>query len=323
MNLLQSPEGSGYPAEYLIARLQARRASFVKEWDDIISGPVTVETMLPAYYGDLVAEYAKESVWKRMLKEYRWVYLQMNRGLRNMFRPFFLYSEIKTIVWCLRHKIEKESNTETEDLLLFSLLSKEVKDVLKKEADLSLLLEEFEKKYLSSMSGAAGLKEIFEKEGLKGVEEKLVNGFINQIIALKLHPVLHSFFVYLIDKQNIITLCKYERWDIKTDPLFIPGGSISESMLRKAVQDGGMSPIIRLVHQRTGISVKEPGVSEIENTLFAALTKYLRVKAREGSGPGLLLDYLWKIYIEALNFSILLYGRGFDKVTLRKELVIL
>ena len=93
MNLLQSPEGSGYPAEYLIARLQARRASFVKEWDDIISGPVTVETMLPAYYGDLVAEYAKESVWKRMLKEYRWVYLQMNRGLRNMFRPFFLYSE--------------------------------------------------------------------------------------------------------------------------------------------------------------------------------------------------------------------------------------
>ena len=208
----------------------------------------------------------------------------------------------------MRHKIEKESNTETEDLLLFSLLSKEVKDVLKKEADLSLLLEEFEKKYLSSMSGAAGLKEIFEKEGLKGVEEKLANGFINQIIALKLHPVLHIFFVYLIDKQNIITLCKYERWDIKTDPLFIPGGSISESMLRKAVQDGGMSPIIRLVHQRTGISVKEPGVSEIENTLFAVLTKYLRVKAREGSGPGLLLDYLWKIYIEALNFSILLYG---------------
>ena len=322
MNLLQSPEGSGYPEEYLIARIRGRRAWLVKEWDDILSGPVSAESMLPAYYGALAAEYAKEGVWKRMLQEFRWVYLQMNRGLRNIFSPFFLYSETKTIVLCLRHKVEKETTTEAEDLLSFSLLSSEVKEVLGKESDLPLILEEFEKKFLTPGGRPAGLKELFETEGLKGVEEELVNGFIDQITASKLHPVLHGFFVFLIDIKNIMILYKYDRWDIKTDPVFIQGGSISESILGKVIQDGGISRIIRLVKQRTGISVQDPGASEIENNLFASLTKNLRIKAREGSGAGLILDYLWKISIEARNFSILLHSRDLEKINLRKELVI-
>ena len=323
MNLLQSHEGSGYPAEYLIARLRGRRACLVKEWEDILSGPVIVETMLPVYYGDLVTEYAKECVWKRMLKEFRWVYFQMNRGLQNIFYPFFAYAEIKTIVLCLRHKVEKESKTETADILSFSLLSRELKEVLEKEGDIPFILEEFDKKFLSSMDRAAGLNEIFVKEGLKGVEEKIVNDFITQISASDLHPVLHNFFIFLIDVRNIMTLYKYERWDLKSDPLFIHGGSISDSVLRRAVQDSGIPPIIRLVHQRTGIRVQEPGASEIENTLLTGLTKYLRSKAREGSGEGLILDYLWKVYIEARNFSILLHCRDFENVQLRKELVVL
>ncbi|UCH81875.1 MAG: V-type ATPase subunit [Nitrospiraceae bacterium] len=323
MNLLLNPEGSGYPAEYLIARIQGRRARLVKKWDDILSGPAPAETLLPAYYKSLVAEYTKEGVWKYMLKEFRWVYLQMNRGLRNIFNPFFIYSETKTIVLCLRHKIEKETSTKAEDILLYSLLSREVKEVLGKEAELALLLEEFEKKFISSMDGTTGLKEIFAEEGLKGVEEKVVNVFMHHIISLKLHPVSHGFFVFLIDIKNIMTLYKHERWAIKTDPVFIQGGSISESMLRKTIQEGGITPIIRLIHQRTGISIHEPGASEIENTLFAGLTKYLKLKAREGSGAALILDYLWKIYTEARNFSILLYSRDIEKVHLRKELVIL
>jgi vacuolar-type H+-ATPase subunit C/Vma6 len=322
MNLLQSPEGSGYPAEYLIARIRGRRAWLVKEWDDVLSGPVPAESMLPAYYGALAAEYAKEGVWKRMLQEFRWVYLQMNRGLRHIFNPFFLYSETKTIVLCLRHKIEKETTTESDDLLSFSLLSGEVKDVLMREADLPLILEEFAKKFLSPGGKPVGLKEIFTQEGLKGIEEKLVSGFIDQIIASKLHPALNDFFVFLIDIKNIMILYKYDRWDVKTDPVFIQGGSISESILGKAIQDRGISRIIRLVHQRTGISVKDPAASEIETTLFAGLTKYIRVKAREDTGAGLILDYLWKISIEARNFSILLYSRDFEKANLRKELVI-
>ncbi len=323
MNLLQSPDGSGYPEEYLIARIRGRRAWLVKEWDDILSGPVPAEGMLPAYYGALAAEYAKESVWKRMLQEFRWVYFQMNRGLRHIFNPFYLYFETKTIVLCLRHKIEKERTTEADDLLLFSLLSREVMDVLKREADLPFILEEFEKKFLSPGGKPVGLKEILAQEGLKGIEEKLVNGFIDQIITSKLHPVIHDFFVFLIDIKNIMTLYKYDRWDVKTDPVFIQGGSISESILGKTIQDGGISGILRLVHQRSGISVQEPGASEIENTLFAGLTKNLRMKAREGSRAGLILDYLWKISIEARNFSILLYSRDVEKTNLRKELVIL
>ena len=55
----------------------------------------------------------------------------MNKTLRKVFFPFFIYSEIKTILWCLRYKMEKETRTDIEDILCFSLLSKEVKEALK------------------------------------------------------------------------------------------------------------------------------------------------------------------------------------------------
>ncbi len=322
MNLLQSPEGSGYPTEYLIARIRGRRLYLVKDWDDILSSPAPTETILPAYYRELVAEYAKEGVWKRVLKEFRWLYFQMNRRLRHTFFPFFVYSEIKTMVLCLRFKTGKETGADIEDILSFSLLSKEVKDVLKRDADLPLILAEFERKFLPPTDKQSGLEDLFSKDGLKGVEEGLTNGFMERIISSKLHPVLKKYFIFLIDIKNIMALCKHVRWAVKTVPVFIHGGSISEPVLMDTVRSGEMSRIVRLVHQLTGISLPESGASEIENILFADLTKYLRVKAIEGSDIGLILDYLWKICVEAENFSILLYGRGIERNVLRRELVI-
>ncbi len=321
MNLLQSPEGSGYPTEYLVARIRGRRVYLVKDWDDILSSPVPLETILPTYYREFVTEYAQEGVWKRVLKEFRWVYFQMNRKLRSIFHPFFTYSEIKTMVLCLRFETGKETKTDIEDILSFSLLSKEVKEVLKTRADLPFLLEEFERKFLSSWDKPRGLKEIFSEDGLKGIEEGLSSGFIEQIINSKLHPVLKNFFIFLIDIKNIMTLYKHMRWAVKTDPLLIQGGSISESTLMNTVHSGEISRVIRLVYQLTGTTVPETGASEIENTLFTGLTKYLRVKAIGSTDIGLILDYLWKIYIEAQNFSILLYSRDIERKSLRKELV--
>ena len=323
MDLLQSPEGSGYPTEYLIARIMGRRVYLVKDWNDVLFSPGTLENIMPACYRKLVSEHAKEGVWKRLLEEYRWVYFQMNKTLRKVFYPFFMYSEIKTILWCLRYKMEKETRTAIEDILCFSLLSKEVKEALKKEGEMPLILEEFENKFLSSKGKPGGLKEIFLRDGLKGVEEGLTNGFMEQTVSSRLHPVLSKFFIFLVDIRNILTLYKYERWAVKTDPVFIKGGGISRSILRKAVQAGGILRTGRFVHQLTGVSISGTDASEIENTLLTGLTKAIRSMAIENVEIGLILDYLWKIHIEAQNFSILLYSRDIERTNLRKELVIL
>jgi vacuolar-type H+-ATPase subunit C/Vma6 len=323
MNLLQIPKSSGYPTEYLVARIRGRRVHLVKDWEDILSDPVPVETLLPTYYKEFMTEHAREGVWKRLLKEFRWIYYQMNETLRDAFVPFFMYFEIKTILLCFRHRTEKESKTDIDDILSFSLLSREVKEVLKKEGELPLILEEFEKKYLSPTGKPRGLAEAFSKAGLKGVEEEMTNGFFEQMISLKLSPVINDFFVFLIDIKNIMALYKHEKWGIKTAPEFINGGGISRSVLRKTAQESGISGILRLVHQTAGVSVPEAGISQIENALLAGMTKEIKAAAIKSADTGLILDYLWKIYIEAQNFSVLLYSGTIERKDLRKELVIL
>jgi hypothetical protein len=324
MNLLQRPEGSGYPTEYLIARLRGRRAYLVKDWNNLLTSTGPLDSQLPARYRELIVKYSQEGVWKHMLREFQWIYLQMNRGLRNTFYPFFIYSEIKTITLCLRYKAEKETGALVEDLLSFSLLSEKFKKVLKAGGeDLSSILAELERKFLYSPDKLAGLNEIFLKDGLKGVEERLTNDFIEKIMRSKLESVLKMFFTYLIDIKNIITLYKHMRWSVKTDPAFIRGGSIGESNLRKIVQNGELSGIVRLMYQLTGVKVHDLDAAVIENTLYTSLTRHLRNVSRERADIGLILDYLWKIYIEALNLSVLFYGRGVERKDIRKELVMI
>ncbi len=137
-----------------------------------------------------------------------------------------------------------------------------------------------------------------------------------------LHPVIKNFFVFLIDIKNIISLHKNLRWGIEAEPLFIQGGTIIESTLRRAVRSSDISEVSRLIYQITGISVQEPSVSEVEHILFSGLTRQLRVKAKENSDVELILDYLWKIYAEAQNLSLILYGKDIERENLQKELVI-
>jgi hypothetical protein len=321
MDLLQHHEDSGYPTEYLIARIRGRRVYLVRDWNSILFSEGAPETLLPAYYRELFSEHSKEAAWKRMLKEFKWVYLQMNTDLRDIFLPFFIYSEAKTIALCLRYKSGKETGTDVEDLLSFSLLSKQVKETFKKEADMPLLLDEFERKFLSSSDRPAGLGETFSKNGLKGVEEELTNGFIEEMINSKPHPVIKYFFVILTDIKNIIALYKHARWNIGTHPVFIRGGSISGPDLMKTAEGGKLDGVARLIYKLTAVSIQELNISGVESTLYSFLTKKIRTRAREDSDIALLLDYLWKLRIEAQNLSVVLYSRGIEGKDIRKELV--
>ncbi|UCD35691.1 MAG: V-type ATPase subunit [Nitrospiraceae bacterium] len=322
MNLLQRPEGSGYPSEYLIARIAGRRGHLIRDWDVILyhSGPP--ESLLPEHYRGLLAEHSEEGVWKRMLIEYRWVYDQMNKSLIHTFIPFFIYSEIQTVVLCLRHKMEKEDRADVGNILLFSLLSNKIKDVLMKEAELPLILEELDRKLFSFPPKSGGLQETFLKRGLKETEEALYSGLFEHVIGSRLHPVIKSFFVFLIDIKNIISVYKQLRWEVETGQEFLEGGRINRTVLKKTLSDGKISDISRFVYQVAGISIQEPRGSEIRNALYSGLTRNIKSMSRESSDIGLILNYLWTIQMEAQNLSIIFYGRDIERDNLKKEIVI-
>ena len=321
MNVLEREADRGYPTEYLLSRIRGRRGYLIKDWNALLASAAPLESLQGAHYRGLVTEYSKEGVWKGMLKECKWVYLQMNRGLRNVFSPFFLYSEIKTIILCLRHKREKGHNTEVEDILTFSLLAGDLKEVLRRDADLPLILEEFERQFLSLPDKSEGLNDIYLKKGLKGVEEHMTDSIIDQIRTSSLHAVIHTFFAALIDMRNVITLYKYLRWTVVRGTVFVPGGSIHPSRLEGAAHRGDLSEVSRLIHDLTGKIVQEAGLSAVENILLTGLTKQVRALAKESPDIGLILDYLWRVYMEAKNLTILLHCADMERVSLRNEII--
>jgi vacuolar-type H+-ATPase subunit C/Vma6 len=312
---------SEYPPAYLLARLRGRREHLVRNWEDILHSTDPFEPLLSTPYGDMVREHSEEGIWQRLLREFHWVYNQMNKDLVDVFQPYFLYCELKTIILCLRLKIENRPADYLTGLLDLSVLSRGVKDVLRKNEDLPAVLEGLNREFSAPSRKALKLQDIFLQKGLREVEEALINTSIEEIACHGLHPDVERFFEYIIDIRNILTLYKYMRWNVQSEPSFIAGGSIGTPLLIRTLNTGNFSEIERLIHQRSGRTVQEQDASDIEHALMTDLTMRTRTAGRS-SDYGFILDYLWTAYIEARNLSIIAYGKDIERDELRKELVI-
>jgi vacuolar-type H+-ATPase subunit C/Vma6 len=321
MNLLQKLYDRGYPAEYLISRIRGRRAYLLRDWSGILLKTDLFEYLLKSRYGEFISEFSIEGIWKRLLKEYRWVYTQMNDKLRNIFQAFFEYAEIKTLTVSLRYKTGEGNKSGLNKLLSDSLLSDEIKHILIMDSDITSVLEELERGLSFAPGKLMALKHVFSKEGLRGVEQKITHGYLEAVMRTGLHPLLRSFLIFLIDIRNIISLYKHLRWGIRVQPLFIQDGSISVSHLSRAFHTNSISEISLLTRKITGYDFQESAPSTLEPTLLKGLTKMTRKMGRENPEIGILLDYLWQCFVEAQNISILLHGGDIEREVLREELI--
>lgn len=320
MELLQKIEDRGYPTDYLLSRIRGRRVAMITDWKPLIFGTTPLESLLSSRYRDFMSDVSSESEWRHLLREFRWVYLQMNRTLRDIFWPFFLYSELRTVFLCIRYRAANEK-TKIERILTYSLLSKSFKKILIRSEDIYSTIEGVENSFLPLSLKFEGIKEIFVKDGLKGVEQRLTNSYLEYTVSLKLHHVIKIFFVRIIDSRNIITLYKYLRWNVEGEPYFIKGGSISVPKLREIMHKEDIFGVLSIIHKLTGIAVQEPDATSVETSLYRGMTHFLRRVGKELSGEGLIMDYLWRCSIEAMNLGILYHGRDIDRETINMELI--
>ena len=319
--LLEEREEGGYPAEYLLSRIKGKRVSLITDWEPLISDTAPLESLCPSRYKGFAAETSSAGIWKRLLAEYRWVYLQMEKSLRNIFRPFFLYSELRTLFFCLRLKAAGEG-VRIEQILASSLFSKKLKKALTGSEDIHDMLEEIEGFFMPLSFKFRGLKGIFTKDGFQGVEQHLTNHYLEYVMSSDLHPVMREFFIRLVDARNVIALYKHLRWELKDLPYFIKGGSIKASRLRSILDREDIFEVTLLIRSLTGITVQIPDPTGVENTLYRGMTRFLRKRGREISGIGLILDYLWRCSLEAMNLGIILHGKDMERDRLRAELVL-
>ncbi len=321
MEFLQEIEDRGYPTEYLLARIHGRRLSLLNDWDGVLSGPDMVQHPGPSDYRVFMTASTPDSRWEKYLKESAWIFHQMNNGLRNIFRPYFMYSELNTLLTCLRYKTEKGNSAEIERLLFFSLLSKGIKDVLKTDADAPSVLNILEKKVSFIRDNSAGLEQVFLIDGFKGAEQKITGALFECILNMDTHPLIKRLFVSIADARNIITLHKHLRWDTTSGPFFIEGGNIKKAILNKILHSYNTDALDALVYKQTGRRIEGPDAARVENALQRQLTRRIKKGERESPDIGLILNYLWRCAMEAKNLSIIYHGRELDRGILKEELV--
>ncbi len=316
MGLLQRVENREYPADYLLSRIRGKRAGLIADWTALIFGGAPFEYLATSLFRGFVTDRSPEGLWRDLMKEYRWVYLRMNRKFLEIFRPFFLYCELRTIFICLRH-IKGGKALRAGGVLSPSLLSEEMKRTLRESKDLATAVGEIEKAFLKLSHAFAGVAETCEREGLEGFERELTSRYLVTTARSRLHPLMKAFFIRLIDSRNILALYKFLRLDPKTAPTFIPAGSISESGFAGIAERKDIMEVCR----RAGIKDEGPGLSNVETALYKNISVFLRKAGRDPLGMGSVLDYLWRSEREVMNLGILSYGREIDRETIRKELV--
>jgi vacuolar-type H+-ATPase subunit C/Vma6 len=317
MELLLDPEDRGYPAEYLLSRIRGRRARLITDWRPLIFDASPFDSLSPR---GTAKDRSPEGVWRNLTREYRWVYLQMNKGLRLIFRPFFLYVELRTLFICLRHGNVKKAGA-VEELLAASLLSDDIRHILVTSPDVRTAVSGIERVFLPLSVKFSGLSRAFDVSGLTGVEQRLMTTYLAVTVQAGLHPVMERFFKRLIDARNIMNLYKYFRLELTAAPPFIEGGDVPKERVKELIGRHDAAAVTSLVRERTGIKLETPDPTEVESALYKGMTRHLRKEGRDHLGTGLILDYLWRCSIEARNLSVLLSSRDLEREVVSAELV--
>jgi len=316
VEFLRKTEDKGYPTEYLLSRVRGRRAMLIADWSPLVLSESPADHLAFTRYCNIATNDYPVGIRRYLLKEFGWVYSQMNRTLREIFLPFFLYMELNTIFVCLRNARGNETG-KIEGILSLSLLSEKIKKILRGGEHLVSAIGGIEDCFLHLSGRFSGLINVFENNGLQGVELALSTRYLEHTAHSKLHPVMKDFFVSIIDSRNILSLYKYIRFNGKLAPPFITGGRISETMLMKIADRKDLDEIGPVVQKVTKI---ESETANIEISLLRMMTRFLRKAGREPLGIGLILDYLWRSSLEATNLSVLLYGNEIDRETITAEM---
>ncbi len=320
MALLSRPAFEGYPDEYLLARLRGRRATM----GSVLSSPAdtahTVESGPSRRHLAASGGMTDADAWDTMRAEFRWVYHQMNEGLRNTFAPLFLWFEMRTIIICLRFR-RGDEREKAAALLPASLLAKQVQHALTGDGETAAVIDSLAPLLAAVAEPFRGLGDFYRKRGGREHEQRLVTLYLERMTHLPLHPMLGEFFRSVIDMRNVVTLAKQLRWQLNEPQAFIRGGEIHPERLKKALEEGTVAGLATLLGALPDMGALPAVPANPEPHLFNWLTNKVRRFGRDPLGVGLVLDYLWKCFVEAHNVSLVVHGEKLDQETVRKELI--
>jgi hypothetical protein len=307
--LLRDIDSDGYPTDYLLARVHARRAVLTAQW-------IAIRTR------GLPADATDDVIWERFLRELGWLRSQLNRRLRASLDPLFGLFELKTVVLCLRNKAAQR-NAEIARLLAASQVADGLRRALLQEAEVPAAVASLAVALEPADAAAASLQRSYAESGLKGFETQLTRNYLGCMNGARLHPHVQEFFACFVDLRNLMTLYKQLRWEVAAAEDFLPGGTIDVARLQRISAAQDIAGLDLLVREVAGRAAPPLATAEgaLETVLLGSLSRRIRGLSREEDPVGSVLDYAWRVYIHARNQSLLLHAAPLDSAAIEKELV--
>ena len=293
MEFLRDMSGRGYPRDYVLARIKARRSYLISNWGAALGSADS--------FAALSVPGSDEAVWTSLQRELAWVYVQMDQHTRVILAPLFLYLELRTIILCLRRRSAGEEG-DMAGLFRHSLLCARARGILQRNTDIPVIVAGLDRLFKDMGFRGSGLPKVYRLGGLAAFEERLAHFYLEHTAHARLHPVLAEFLCRLIDMKNLMILTKHRRWRIATPPAFIAGGKLRVAHLLDAARVPEFTGVTRLLRRITGTEV-DPAAANLESLLFAAISRVARRAGRETEGIGLILDYLWRCSVQARNLT--------------------
>lgn len=301
---LIKPAREGYPTDYLLSRIGNRRRELTE-----LRGAAGGE-------GLPVPLQARA----RMRREFRWVYLQMNSRLREEFAPFFLWFELRTILACLRHlrAADREQVARTLD---DTLLGERVKAAFTSAPPPFAPSGSLAELAGADPGQARELERWYrEQKGLE-YEQRFASLYLERLTRQRLHPVVRDFLTLMADMKNLVAVAKQLRWGAPEPTLLISGGSLPRKDLAKVLKQRDQAAFLRLIPRSYAPPPPEAAPESVEHALLAHLTRQVRRGAADRLGCGLILAYLWEIYLEARNTAVAFHAEGYGADLLGRELI--
>jgi len=238
--LVELPQ-PGYPADYLLARLPARRARWERGAE-----------MVP------------------LAAEFRWLYGQLHQQLRRELAPLFVYFELRPLFLFLRG-LASNTGKAGRELLATTLLADGLKRALSRERELTAAVRLIG----CRCPPGADLVHLYANGGLAAVEQ----GMTRQVLAAgRQAPAgLHDFWAAVIDLENTMALAKRRRWQAKRPFGYCAGGFILPRRFSQ-VEQGRMAVPLSLSGM-VGRAVHD-GDWPLEESLVARVRQQLRRSAR-------------------------------------------
>jgi hypothetical protein len=318
--LLKTLDECEYPADFLVARLLGKKGALFRNWEFLITGSDTVQSLQNTPFYPYLKKYAAPGIWRFLRNEHMWVYSKMNPSLRKNFTSYFVYHEINTLLVCLRYLHSRNEIEPVMQELHNSLLHNDIQDILTSGFDFAMLLNTLEACLSNHSSLFVGLRGRYENKGLAALELFIWDAFFAFIFSLNQPFQMKSFIQHLVDFHNSLSLAKTIRWQIEAEPSLISGGVVPLDRFKRAYFLKDMTPILRTLHLRNHKEVNAT-VQQLETALLNLITRKLQRKSYQRTVTGDILFYLWKQYCYTRNISMVLNTILLDDEPVRNSIV--